>query len=212
MTRFADATMEAAGELPHVPYVLFVELDFSSGFVRLNSADRSYTHESNTYTAIGKFGNISSVKENGNLNPEKIEYTLSGVDNSLITTTLTENYHYRASRLWVAYTNPATLELLHTPRLLREDRMEVMSIRTEPNVSTITVTCENSLIRWNEAAGWTYTHEHQVVFDATDKFFNQVALLVNKVVKWRGQSIGGGNRGGGGGGGQPRNGDRRQEV
>ncbi len=210
MTRFADSTMETAGEQSHVPYVLFVELDFSSGFVRVNSSDRSFTHESNTYGAIGKLGGISSVKENGNLNPEKIDYTLSGVDNSLLTTTLTENYHYRAARLWVAYVDPTTLALLHTPRLLREDRMDVMTIRTEPNVSSIVLTCENSLIRWNESAGWLYTHEHQRVFDSSDDFLDQVALLANKVVKWRAEKVL--HPGGGAGGGGYRRNRNAQDV
>lgn len=198
MTRFADTTMEAAGELPHVPYVMLAEFDFASAFVRVNSADRPFQHQGNTYEAIGKLGGIGSVKENGELNPEKTEYTLTGVDNSLITTTLTENYHYRAARLWVAYVDPVTLTMLHTPRLLREDRMDVMTIRTEPNVSSISLVCENSLIRWNESAGWLYTHEHQIVFDSTDAFFNQVALIANKVVKWRGELVvhGGGGQSG----------------
>lgn len=211
MTRFADATMETAGDQAHVPYVLLAEFDFSSGFVRVNSGDRAFTHEGNSFEAIGKLGAISSVKENGNLNPEKMEYTLSGVDNSLITTTLTENYHYRAARLWVAYVDPVTIALLHTPRLLREDRMDVMTIRTEPNVSTISLVCENSLIRWNETAGWTYTQEHQKVFDSTDEFFNQVSLLANKTVKWRGELVvrGGGTPSNEGSSGAPR---RTQQV
>lgn len=208
MTRFADATMETAGEQSHVPYVLFVELDFSSGFVRVNSADRSFTHEGNVYEAIGKLGGISSVRENGNLNPEKIEYTLSGVDSSLLTTTITENYHYRDARLWVAYVDPVTCALLHTPRLLREDRMDVMTIRTETNSSTISLSCENSLIRWNDTSGWMYTHEHQRVFDDTDDFFNQVALIANKIVRWRGENFVA--RGGGGGATGPER--RTQQV
>lgn len=201
MTRFSDATMEAAGALPHVPYVLFAEFDFSSGFVRVNSADRVLQNEGNDYQPLGTLGAISSVRENGNLIPEKMEYTLSGVDNSLITTTLTEDYHYRAAKLWVAYVDPSTCALLHTPRLLREDRMDVMTINTEPNVSSISLVCENSLIRWNESAGWTYTDEHQKVFDATDDFFDQVALLPNKVAKWRGALVSSGGFGGGGAGG-----------
>lgn len=212
MTRFALTANQDATELPHVPYVLLAEFDFASGFVRVNSADRSYTHQSNVYGALGVLGSIGPVKENGNLSPEKLEFQLSGVDNSLLTTTLTEDYHGRDARLWVGYLNAETYALVTTPQIIWEGFMDVMSIRAEQNSSVISLVCENRLIRWNDASDWLYTQEHQRLFDATDDFFNKVATLGNKVVKWRGAKIINGTGGGSGGGrGGPGRG-HRQEV
>lgn len=208
MTRFSDTTMEAAGAERHVAYVLLAEFDFASGFVRVNSGDRYYTHESHEFAPLGTFAGIGSVRENGDLIPEKVEYMLSAVNNSLITTALTENYHNRDARLWAAYLNPMTYELAHTPRMLREERMDVMTIRREQNNSLISQICESRLIRWNHRADLLYSLEHQKLFDSTDNFFNRVATLPNTVVKWRGEKVIVG--GGGGGGGTPRG--QRQEV
>lgn len=192
MTRFALTANEDATEAAHVPYVLLAEFDFASGFVRVNSGSKSYTHDGNTYGALGTLGGLGPVRENGNLTPEKLEFQLSGVDNSLLSTTLTEDYHGRSAKLWVGYLNEQTLELITTPQIIWEGVMDTMSIRAEQNRSTIAMVCENHLIRWGESAGWTYTQEHQRIFDTTDDFFNQVAVLSTKIVKWGGGSVVGG--------------------
>lgn len=183
MTRFALSANSTAVTQPHVPYVLFVEMDFASGFVRVNSGDRYFTHEGNQYGPLGQLGSIGPVKENGNLSPEKLEFQLSGVDSSYLTTTLTEDYHGRDVRLWVGYLD-TDLVLVATPQLIWEGYMDTMQIHTDANESIITVIAENRLIRWNQSADFLYTHEHQRLFDSTDDFFNQVAVIANKVVKW----------------------------
>lgn len=184
MSRFDSTDNDDATEKRFVPYVLLGEFEFSSATVRVCSADRSFTHQGNTFGAIGTLGGVGNVRENGNLSPEKLEFQLSGVSNSLITTTLTEDYHGRDARLWVGYLNQETYALVDTPQLIWEGFMDVMTIRTDKNSSVISLVCENRLIRWNETAGWMYTHEHQRVFDSTDNFFDQVAVIQNLIIKW----------------------------
>lgn len=188
MTRFALSANEDAASETHVAYVLLAEFDFASGFIRLNSGDRPYTHSGNTFGAVGQLAGIGRVRENGDLNPEKLDFTLSGVDNSLIATTLTEDYHGRDARLWVGYLDE-NLQLVTTPQIIWEGFMDQMTIRTEANVSTIGLTCENRLIRWAQSSGWLYTSEHQGLFDTTDTFFSFVSVLQNKIIKWGGRTV-----------------------
>lgn len=189
MTRFAASENDDATNRPHVPYVLFAEFDFASGFVRVNSSPRSMTHDGNTYLGGGQLVGIGAVRENGNLNPEKLDFQLSGVDNSYIASALTEHYHGRDVRLWVGLLNTETFALVTTPQLIWEGFMDVMSIRTEEGGSTINLTCENRLILWNKSAGWLYTDEHQRLFDATDDFFKFVSVIQNKEVTWGGGDV-----------------------
>lgn len=188
MTRFASSDQDAAAELPHVPYVIFAEFDFASGFVRVNSSDRSFTHEGNTYTGLGHLAGIGPVRENGDLIPEKLEFTLSGVESSLITTTLTEDYHGRAVKLWLSYLDE-DMQLIDTPELMSECEMDTMSIHRDHGKVEVHLVAENRLIRWDQRAGWLYTREHQQLFDATDSFLNLVATLPNKKIRWAGQSV-----------------------
>lgn len=185
MTRFAAVENETATEQPHVPYVMFADFDFASGHVRLNSAARSYSFGGNTYEAVGKLAGIGPVRESADLSPDKLEFTLSGVDNSLIMTTLGENYHGRSATLYVGYLN-ADGGLVADPHLLWEGRMDVMAIRTEAGGSIISLSCENRLVLWNRAANWLYSHDHQrLLFPGqTDNFFDQVETLTDKIARW----------------------------
>lgn len=186
--RFDSSDNDDAADQVHVPYVLFVELDFASGFVRLNSTDRTYQHEGNDYTGTGRLAGISPVRENGDLIPEKLEFTLSGVDPSTITTTLTEDYHGRSVKVWLAFVDE-NRNLIDTPELLWEGEMDVMSIQRDHGSAIVSLVCENRLIRWNETAGWMYTKEHQQLFDPNDKFLNFVTTLPNKQIRWGGSRV-----------------------
>ena len=206
MTRFAAAANTTASGQAHVPYRIFVDLDFASGILYLCSGDRPYTFNGHTYDALGKLGAVSNIEESADLGPDKLELTLSGVDNSLLVTTLTEKYHGRSVSLYVGYVDANTTDLVATPQLLWEGRMDTMGIRTDEGGSTIALTCENRLMLWNKPSGWNYTHEDQGLLSTVspDDFFDQVEAIQNKTVKWGGMVVTtGGGGGGGGGGGRP---------
>lgn len=190
MTRFTASENQAATEQPHIPYVMFADFDFPSGHVRANSGARSYTFGGNTYEPLGKLAGIGPVKESADLSPEKLEFTLSGVDNSLVLTTLGEKYHGRSANLYVGYCNDQG-DLVTTPALLWEGDMDVMSIRTEESSSVIGLVCENRLVLWSTASGWLYSHEHQRILfpSAGDLFFNLVETLTDKVAKWGDKTV-----------------------
>jgi len=199
MTRFAAAENEAAVEGAHVPYVVFVEFDFPSGIIRLCSSDRSYSVSGQTYTALGSFGSISGVKESSDGTPDKLEFILAGVPNNLALTT--EKYHGRSVAVHIGFVD-VNGDLVATPHMnLWEGRMDTIASRSEEGGSSIVVTCEQRLIMWNQASGWLYSHEHQGLLSAVanDKFFDKVAELANKTVRWGGFGVATGGGGGGGG-------------
>jgi hypothetical protein len=188
MSRFTLTANDDATEEPNVAYAILADLDFVSGTIYLNSTDRAYTHNGHTYTAFGKLASIGSVKENGELVPESLEFVL-GVDSSLLTTTMTENYTGRAVTLWLAYLDE-NLQFVTTPEILWEGLMDQMNIEYDEGTALIQLICESRLIRWNKAAGWLYTHEHQgliaTALGITDNFFSYLAAMVNRVLKWGG--------------------------
>lgn len=197
MTRFAVPQNSTAVTLPHVPYVMFADFDFASGNVRLSSWDRDFTFGGNTYTGLGNFVSVGPVKESADLSPDMLEFTLSNVPTSAMSDTLTQTYHGRSASLYVGYLTEDNT-LVGTPHLLWEGRMDRLLVRTDEGGSLISLICENRLVLWNKAAGWLYTHEHQKEFASGDLFFDQVATLPNKVVKWGEKDVPTGRPGGGG--------------
>jgi hypothetical protein len=188
MTRLTDSANVTASQQPHVSYVLFGDFDFVSGHVRVSSWDRQYTFGGNTYLPFGTLVSVGDVTENSGIQSDQLQFTLSGVDNSLLTTVLAEKYHGRDATLYFGYLD-SNYNLVTTPEILWEGIMDTMAIKTGANTSTILLTCENRLILWNKNCGWLYTDEHQRIRDSTDLFFNQSAALVNKTIHWGSQPL-----------------------
>lgn len=189
MTRLTDSTNVTASQQPHVPYALFADFDFVSGHVYVSSWDRSFTFGGHTYLALGSLGGVDEVTESSGIQSDKLEFTLSGVDNSLLTTVLSEKYHGRDATLYLGYLDATTSNLVTTPEILWEGLMDTMSIKTGTNTSSVRLVCENRLLLWNKKPGWMYTDEHQRMRDSTDLFFNQASTLGNKPVVWGGVNL-----------------------
>jgi hypothetical protein len=195
VTRFSVTANADAVALPHVPYVLCADFDFASGHIRLNSYDRDFSFSGNTYTGLGQLVGIGPIKESADLSADKLDFSLSHVPNSTMSTTLTQTYHGRSASLYVGYLNDS-LALVGTPHLLWEGRMDSLKVRSEEGGSIINLVCENRLMLWNKASGWLWTHEHQREFDPDDLIFDQVSSLVNKVAKWGEETVTTGRTGG----------------
>lgn len=188
MSRMDSTANNAVTAQPHVPYCVFVDLAFDSANVRVCSGYRSYIFDdaegSNTYSGLGEFGAIDQVKESASLVPDKLQLTLSGVDNGLLTSTLAENYHGRSATIYVGYLN-SNGDLVDAPYLCWEGRMDVMTIKTDVNSSTISLVCENRLVLWNRSQGWLYTTEHQsTLMGIIDNFFDLLPVFQNRTLGW----------------------------
>lgn len=206
MTRFALPDNEAAVAEPHVPFVLLAEFDFPSGFVRLNSSDRSFTHLGEIFTGLGHLAGLDNIKDSGNLVPEKLEFKLS-FDQALITTAQTENFHRRPMRLWLGLLDE-NYQFIATPEEIWGGFMENMPIRADKNVAMLALTCQNELVMWDETAGWLYSDEHHQLMVPGDLFLNQVATLQNKEIRWAGSIV---STGGGRSQPNPRTGNPRHQ-
>jgi hypothetical protein len=196
VTRFSSAPNAAAVALRHVDYVLFVDFDFASGHIRLNTSGSALTFGSNTYAGLDTKAvvGIGPVKESADLSADKLEFTLANVPTTTMADTLTQVYHGRSASLYIGYLQNAVL--VDTPHLLWEGRMDRLLVRSEEGGSSISLICENRLVLWGRASGWMYTDEHQREFSAFDAFFDQVASLPNKVARWGEETVASGNNNG----------------
>lgn len=183
MSRLTSSANQAAVAAPHVPYILFADLDFVSGHVLLTSWDQNFTWGGNTYLSIGKFANLSDYPETADLTSASLTFTLSGTDPALMSTVLTEKYHNRNAKLYVGWLNAANA-LVDTPYLLWEGFMDSMQIHSDAGIASISLICETRLLLLGKVAGWMYTDVHQKQFKSGDGFFNLVASLANKTVSW----------------------------
>ncbi len=175
MTRFASSSNATEAAKVAVQIRLMVALDFASGFVRAHDGVGPIVFGGNTYTGIGVFGSIESVSEDIDVIARPLRMTLSGIDSSLITTAMTEEYQGRSATIYLAFVNPETNALVDTPETVWEGRMDSMSIEISRGQATINLSCEPRLRREPRIA--RYSSEDQQLAYATDTFFDLVMTI-----------------------------------
>lgn len=105
ITAAADAVLSAA----HAPYLVFVELDFDSGIVRLCNAAMSIAWNGYTWIGLGSVGRIDPIQESADLTANGMAFQLSGIDPAYLALALGETYQGRSAKLWLAPIGRRTL-------------------------------------------------------------------------------------------------------
>lgn len=163
--------------------VLFAELDFSSGFVRVHTSLGTISWRGNDWLGVGSLGNVSAVEESAELQRRTLSYTLSGIPNSLIAIVLGENYQGREAKLYLGIVNPTTGQLVDTPILIDRGKMDISDIE-EGESCTVTVTAENRIAGWDRPLVRRYTdsdHQSRFLGDIGLQFVDQAA---QKEINW----------------------------
>ena len=163
--------------------VMFVEMDFSSGFLRVNSAVSMYEVEGNNYAGVGTLGKIDPIDESTELQAYGLQLSLSGIPNTLIGTALTEHYQGRALRVLVGALD-ASHVLLASPVLVFAGRMDNMQITLGPETASISLTAENRLVDWDRPRIRRYNNADQQAEYPGDLGFEFVEQMVNKTLFW----------------------------
>lgn len=162
--------------------VLFygVELGFDSGTVRLWNGTHDAVIEGETYTGAGSLLSISEVEETSEIAARGVSMTLSGLDSSILSVALQENYQNRTARVLFGTVSGAT----YTAYTLFKGRMDVMTVSEGADTATVNITAENALIDLERARSIRYTSEAQKQLYPTDKGLDYVADLQDKEILW----------------------------
>lgn len=182
MSRTLTASAETASLAAHITAVLFVELDCSSGFVRMNSADRSLTFSSMTFTGIGHLGKIAPFGEPTDLRVEGITLEVTGIPSTYISIAMNEDIQGRTARLWIGFLD-ANYALIDAPVLIYRGRMDTMDIQLGATC-TVTVRIENRFADWDRARVRRYNHADQIARFPSDKGFELVAQTTEREIVW----------------------------
>lgn len=167
----------------NVTPILFVELDFLSGFMRVHSGVGPLTAEGNTYTGVGTLGQVETIEESTELQAYGLRLGLSGIPNTLIGTALNENYQGRAVRVLVGVLN-ASHALIASPVVVFAGRMDNMQITLGPETASISLNAENRLIDWDRPRVRRYNNADQQAEYPGDLGFEFVEQMVNKTLFW----------------------------
>lgn len=182
MSRDLTTQMQAALEAENLRLVMFVQLDFGSGTVYLNSLDFPVEWDGHTWLGAGRVGRIAAIEESEAVQAYGVNLTLAGVDTSLLSIALGENYQGRAVRIWLGAFDDA-YTIVSDPVLAYRGRMDNMRI-VAGQEATITIACEGRLADLERARVRRYNQEDQQMVWPADKFFEFVPQMVAKELFW----------------------------
>jgi hypothetical protein len=194
MSRIVSATNATEAAKPAIIAVVMADLDFASGVVRVHDGAGNIVSGANTYLGAGQFAGVDIIDENIDIVARGIKLTLSGVDSSFVTPTMTEVYQNRPVTLYLGFIDPNTGALLDTPETIWEGRMNQLAFKIDKGVAVIELTCEHRLRREPRVA--RYTDEDQRVIFPGDRFFDLMYAIPGFVGKWGARDTyygGGGN-------------------
>ncbi len=159
-----------------------IKLNFDSGSLKLWTGYGDITVDSETYTGGGQFLAVSPVEETVEVAARGVTMSLNGIDASLITLALTENYQTRSAKVFLGVLSSGAV--VADPYLVFDGRMDVMTIDDNGETATISMTAESRLIDLERPKLRRYTSEDQKLNHPDDIGLDFVASLQEKEIAW----------------------------
>lgn len=185
MSRDATAGVLTSFEQPVLRPIIFVELDYPSGFVRVNSADRTFSFDSGSgvvdFLGVGQLGSISAVGETTELQASKMSFTLTGIPQSSISAAF-EKAQGRRAKMWLGSLD-SSYAIIADPVLLFVGLIDNSTIDIGV-IGTVTVNVNNRFIEWQREKIRRYTDADQQAEFPGDKFFQYIVQAVEKEIIW----------------------------
>lgn len=178
ITTAADNALSAG----HVPMIVLVEMDFPTGFLRLNNSGVSFDWGGYTWLGVGRLGSIDAIREGADLQARGLAFRMTGIDPAHVAVALGTQYQGRSCKVWVAPLTAAHA-LVADPLLIFWGRLDTMEIVLEAT-ATITVSAESRLADWDRPRTRRYNQEDQHLDYPDDVGFAFVPQMVEKELRW----------------------------
>lgn len=164
----------------HVDFIVAVEVLFDSGGVRLWNGYADLEIEGETYIGAGAFISVSGFSETQDISAKGMTVNLSGLEPSIISFALQENYQNRPLKVMVGTLEDGEPSVYTIFR----GRMDVMEITDSADSADVTITAENRLIDLERARSSRYTSEDQKAYFSDDLGLDFVASLQDRSIDW----------------------------
>lgn len=160
-----------------------VEFLFTSGAVRFWTGFGDIEANGETWSGSGMIMGISESNESTDLSANGMTFTFSGLESSIVSVALLENYRGRIAKLYVGALD-ANNQPVSDMYQIFSGRMDTMSIQEDGQTATLTITVENVLIDLERPRVRKYTNEEQLSRFPNDNSLEMVASLQEKDIAW----------------------------
>lgn len=186
-----------AHESQRVEFAYLYELNYSGGTLYLTNAPHDISWDGNTWVSLG--GNLvhEAVQEDPNTGVQEVILNLFGVDQTIISSILSNNFRGRIARIYIVYFDPDT-GVMATPYMIaqgpqmgdyeiRENRQE---IEDSGGVVEVSATIASPLARQKvlRSVRTNVTSHNEMLrragLSTGDQFCSRVNTLQGKKIYW----------------------------
>lgn len=184
MSRGLSGAIAADVQTGRVIAAVLAELDFSSGTVNVWEGIGTLSWDGKSWDGVGDLGEISAVSEKAGAVATGMTLGLSGVDSSLLSSALTEDYQGRSVGVWFATFSESTNAILADPVKIFGGVMDNMTLVDNGKTANITVNCESYLRILERSNERRYTDMDQQDRYSGDLGFEFVAAQIDDGLYW----------------------------
>ena len=167
----------------HQQLFFAVKAEFDTDDIRVWTGNDDITIDSETYTGAGSLLTISGVQEGREIKSEGLSIAVSGMDSTVLSYALTENYQNRPITLFLGFLMGGGVEVAGVITLFK-GRMVNLSVSDDTNGSVINLDAENRLLDLDRPSNLRYTAESQQFLFSGDTGFNRMQQLQDKQITW----------------------------
>jgi len=186
MTRSSTTAFNNAVAAATVNPFFAVKLEFASGTTRLWTGVGDIAFEagsgSETFTGAGDLATVSAVEETNDIESSNASFSLGGINSSLISLALSENYQGKDATLYLGLLSSGAV--VADPYILFRGKMDTMDIVDSGETASIQVKAQNRLVALQKAKPRRFTQEDQKLIDSTDQGLSFVNDLQDKTITW----------------------------
>lgn len=184
MTRQIAVPTQVELAQPQLAPILFVELDFASGFIRMWSGVGPITWDGQTWTGGGQLLEVSSIEETKAVEATAASITLSGVPSELVSVAYGDFSQGRPVRIWLGLLNVTTGAVLADPVQIFAGRMDTIGDSDSGETATIAVSAESNLADLDRLRARFYTDQDQQRIFESDRSLRYIPSMQDRPITW----------------------------
>jgi hypothetical protein len=182
MSRTINASTLAALNADNLRYIYLVDIQLDGGDLSFNTSLTNYTYNSKSFIGTGNLGQVGSIKESSNLDPDRCQITLSGIDTVLLAAILAENYVNRPAFVYIALLDDSN-QIIGEPFVHFPGVVGALAV-SYGSTAVINIELNDSLVLWARPKIKRYTNQQQQSKHPGDKGLEFVEQIADKDVIW----------------------------
>ncbi len=163
---------------------LFLKIAFRSETSYISTLPCNFTWGGSTWLGTGSMGKVSTIEEGIDVQARGITVSLSGIDPSLLSESLSDIKVGSGARLYLGLFAPDSLALVADPICIFAGIVDQPSINLANDAATILLNIESSLLRLQRASNLMLTPADQKILHPDDIGLDQVNLLNWQALRW----------------------------